>query len=255
MDRITEQDLILPALFLMSMQPDGIISTSKLIRELEMLMKPTGIDMQILAGRQDTRFSQIVRNLKSHRTFEKDGYAENVDRGFRITPIGKRLVEAKQDVLRYMFGTPIFSSTEILSSCNDLLQSDTRRKVIPLTEIIQEGITSRRETTIRERSTLLRDAAREYYANKEDGLLYCNCCNFEFGHFYNPELFSSCIEIHHLKPLYQYEDEDMNRTIENALQNLIPVCPNCHRVIHKHHIGIDNFQTFKENLHYFLYES
>lgn len=251
MSRITEQDLVLPALLLMSMQPDGCISTTQLICELETLMKPTGIDMEILAGRQDTRFSQIVRNLKSHSTFEKYGYAENIDQGFRITPIGKRLVEAKQEVLKYMFGTPIFSSTEILSSCTELLQSDTIRKVIPLTEIIQEGITSRRETTIRERSTLLRDAAREYYANKEDGLLYCNCCNFEFGHFYNPELFSSCIEIHHLKPLYQYEDEDMNRTIENALQNLIPVCPNCHRVIHKHHIGIDDFQTFKENLHRF----
>ena len=254
MSRITEQDLILPALFLMSMQSDGRISTSKLIRELEILMKPTGIDMQILDGRQDTRFSQIVRNLKSHSTFEKYGYAENVDRGFRITPTGMRLVEAKQDVLRYMFGTPIYGSAEILSSCNDLLQSDTKRKVIPLTEIIQEGTAYRRETTIRERSTLLRDAAREYYTNKEDGLLYCNCCNFEFGHFYNPKLFSSCIEIHHLKPLYQYEDEDMNRTIENALQNLIPVCPNCHRVIHKHHIGIENFRKLRENIYKFQYE-
>lgn len=82
MSRITKQDLILPALFLMAVQPNGIISTTKLIRELETLMKPTGIDMMVLAGRNDTRFSQIVRNLKSHSTFEKYGYAENIDRGY-----------------------------------------------------------------------------------------------------------------------------------------------------------------------------
>lgn len=249
MSRITEQDLILPALFLMSMQSDGSISTSTLIRKLEALMKPTGIDMEVLAGRNDTRFSQIVRNLKSHNTFEKYGYAENINQGFRITPEGKRFVKAKQDILRYMFGSPIFNSVDILNSCEDLLKSDTQRKVIPLTEFIQEGGTSKQQTIIRERSTLLRKTAREYYSNKEDGLLYCNCCNFEFGHFYNPALYSTCIEIHHLKPLYQYDDEDINKTIEDALQNLVPVCPNCHRVIHKHHIGIDNFNMFKESLY------
>lgn len=255
MSRITEKDLVLPALFLMAMQPNGIISTTKLIRELETLMKPTGIDMMVLAGRNDTRFSQIVRNLKSHSTFEKDGYAENIDRGFHITPKGKRLVEAKQNILRYMFGSSIFNPADILTSCDDLLKSDTQRKVIPLTEFIQEGTTFQKQNLlIRERSAQLRNAAREYYSNKEDGLLYCNCCNFEFGHFYNPTLYSTCIEIHHLKPLYQYEDEDINKTIEDALQNLVPVCPNCHRVIHKHHIGMDNFHTFKENLSIFQYE-
>lgn len=254
MSRITEQDLILPALFLMSMQPNGVISTTKLIRELETLMKPTGIDMMILAGRNDTRFSQIVRNLKSHSTFEKYGYAENINRGFCITPKGKRLVEAKQDILKYMFRSSIFNSVDILNSCDDLLKSDIQRKVIPLTEFIQEGGVSPKQTIIRERSTQLRNVAKEYYSSKEDGLLYCDCCNFEFGHFYNPALYSTCIEIHHLKPLYQYEDEDINKTIEDALQNLIPVCPNCHRVIHRHHIGTDNFQTFKENLYKFQYK-
>ena len=252
MNRIKEQDLILPALFLMSTQSDGIISTSKLIRQLEALMNPTGGDVEILAGRNDTRFSQIVRNLKSHNTFEKDGYAENINRGFRITPKGRKLVEAKQDVLRYLFNSSIFNSVDILNSCDDLLKSDIRRKVIPLTEFIQEGTISTKQTTIRERSIRLKNAAREYYSNKE-GLLYCDCCNFEFGHFYNPTLYSTCIEFHHLKPLYQYEDEDINKTIEDALQNLIPVCPNCHRVIHKHHIGKDDFQILKDNIHLFSY--
>ena len=253
MSRITEPELVLPALFLMSLQTDGKITTSKLIKELEKLIKPTGQDAQILAGRKDTYFSQIVRNLKSHNTFERYGYAEGIAGGFRITPQGRRFVIAKQDILKYMFGATGFNFMDVLTSCDDLLQSDTRRKVIPLTEFIKEGTTTKREAVVRERSTKLRDAAREYFRNKEDGLLYCNCCNFEFSHHYTPSLYGSCIEIHHLKPLYQYEGDDIDRTIEDALQNMLPVCPNCHRVIHKHHVAFDEIDTFRTNIHQFAY--
>ena len=254
MSRVTESELVLPALFLMSMQKDGKISTSKLIKELEKLIKPIGQDAEILAGRNDTYFSQIVRNLKSHNTFEKYGYAENVPGGFRITPKGISLVKAKQEILSYMFYYAGFNFADVLNSCDDLLKSETKRKVIPLTEVIREGATSKKEIFIRERSSKLRDAAREFYRNKEDGLLYCNCCNFEFSHHYNEELYKgSCIEIHHLKPLYLYEGDNIDKTIEEALQNLLPVCPNCHRVIHKNHIAYDEIGTFRSNIHQFAY--
>lgn len=39
----------------------------KLITELEALFKPDGIDAEILNDRNDTHFSQKVRNLVSHR--------------------------------------------------------------------------------------------------------------------------------------------------------------------------------------------
>lgn len=256
MSRIPESDLVLPALFFMSLEKDGKISTSKLIKDLEQLFQPTGLDTLILAGRNDTRFSQRVRNLKSHNTFERYGYAESINRGFQITPKGRRFVAAKQDIIRYMFGQADlsgFNYNDIVASCDDLLKSDTRRKVIPLTEVVREGIVSPRMTISRERSSLLRDAARDYFRNPQDGLLYCDCCNFEFGHFYDAALQSSCIEIHHMKPLYQYEDEDIYKTIEDALHNLIPVCPNCHRMIHKNHIGLHDLDTFKQQTYTFKY--
>jgi hypothetical protein len=71
MSRVTEPDLVLPALFIMSIQNDGTITTSKLIDELEKLIKLSPEDKAILAGRNDSYFSQIVRNLKSHSTFER----------------------------------------------------------------------------------------------------------------------------------------------------------------------------------------
>ena len=243
----------MPALFLMSLQCDGRIATSKLIKELEKLLKPSEEDLRILTGRRDSYFSQIVRNLKSHNTFERYGYAESINSGFRITPQGKQFVVAKQDILKYMFGYVGFNYSDVLNSCDDLLKSETKRKVIPLTEYINEGAKTKKEVIIRERSVKLRDAAREHYRNKEDGLLYCSCCNFEFTHHYAPVFNGTCIEIHHLKPLYQYEGENIDRTVEDALQNLLPVCPNCHRVIHKHHVAYDKINEFMASIQQFSY--
>lgn len=58
----------------------------------------------------------------------------------------------------------------------------------------------------------------------------------------------SCIEIHHIKPIYQYEDDDENKTLEAALRNLMPVCPNCHRIIHKNKIGASDMPMFKQSI-------
>lgn len=255
MSRVTEPDLVLPALFIMSMRKDGTITTSELIDELEKLIRLSPEDKAILAGRNDSYFSQIVRNLKSHSTFERYGYAENIAGGFRITDEGRQFVIAKQDVIGYLFYTPKFTTEDVLNSCTNLLASESRRKVIPLTESVQEGNVFVQKTIIRERSHDLRLAARDYFKNPNDGLLYCSCCNFEFNHYYDPKLFSTCIEIHHLKPLYQYEDEDITKTIQDALKNLIPVCPNCHRVIHKHHISSSEITSFRANIHQFAYNS
>lgn len=44
------------------------IRTSELIHETREIMKPNGEDLTILKGRNDDKFSQKVRNLKSHDT-------------------------------------------------------------------------------------------------------------------------------------------------------------------------------------------
>ncbi len=79
---------------------DGFMPTADLIRALEMMLGPKGEDAEILAGRSDTRFSQIVRNIVSHRETPNNpiqaGWVEydKVRRGLLITQAGRRqLVE------------------------------------------------------------------------------------------------------------------------------------------------------------------
>lgn len=97
--RIRERDLAVPALRAAAACGGGFITTADLITALEAEFEPTGDDAAILEGRQDSRFSQIVRNLVSHRDtpasiFAK-GYADYVDeeRGIRITDAGRNFLD------------------------------------------------------------------------------------------------------------------------------------------------------------------
>ena len=98
MTQYSERELVLPALTLLDRIPAGL-TTSDLIRELTMILRPDGQDGEILAGRNDTYFSQKVRNLISHRTLEGPGL-ETYDparQHHSITPAGRRyLADARE---------------------------------------------------------------------------------------------------------------------------------------------------------------
>jgi hypothetical protein len=65
---ITEKDLIIPALVAIYNKGDEGISTQDLIPLMREELLPEGEDLKILEGRNDDKFSQKVRNLKSHNT-------------------------------------------------------------------------------------------------------------------------------------------------------------------------------------------
>lgn len=240
MARITESQLVLPALYLMYKSERGFISTSELITKLTTVMHPTGIDSQILSGRPDTYFSQKVRNLKSHNTFSRLSYATNHDDGFLITPQGAAYVEAHMDSIDYLMNTGF--NYEDVKSAIDIISSCGRTHVIPIEEIISEGRIIIRNIQTRERSSRLRLIAIEHFTH--NNMISCDCCGFNFPAAYGKSYGKDCIEIHHIRPIFQYQDDTFEQFVEKALKNLLPVCPNCHRVIHKNNIGSNNIDEF-----------
>jgi len=86
------------ALLVMATKPTGEISTSDLIAELPNYIQVPEESQGGLVGRTDNKFSQIVRNLKSHKTvktnFIYQGYAESIPDGFRITQRGRDFVKS-----------------------------------------------------------------------------------------------------------------------------------------------------------------
>lgn len=81
--RIRESELVEPARLAIR-DAGGEISTAALIERLAQEMGPVGENAAILAGRLDTKFSQKVRNLKSHKTLERTGRAIATGGGFRL---------------------------------------------------------------------------------------------------------------------------------------------------------------------------
>jgi hypothetical protein len=94
--RVTETDLVVPALRVAA-ERGGYVSTEDLIAALECLFSPTGKDAEYIEGRNDTYFSQKVRNLICHRrspsSFIARGLADYNGHGIRITALGLALLD------------------------------------------------------------------------------------------------------------------------------------------------------------------
>ena len=232
MARITENQLILPSLFLISLSSTKGLSTADLIPKLRDLLKPSGEDLEILAGRNDDKFSQKVRNLKAHNTFERYNFANYKNGIVTISSKGLSYLHENMDKLKYLLVNDF--QWDDLKEGLDIVQKSTEQKrkieVFDETITIQEGVKKLVETKVYERSSALRKAAIEHFTQHDD--ILCDACKFSYNKFYG-EIGKGYIEIHHIKPIFKYEDEELGKTIDDALNNVVPVCSNCHRMIHR----------------------
>lgn len=89
MARITERELILPSLYLLNIEKNKTLSTTDLINNLRILLKPDEEDLATISGRSDDKFSQKVRNLKSHDTLTKLNFCSYQDNQFTLTDLGE----------------------------------------------------------------------------------------------------------------------------------------------------------------------
>lgn len=90
------EDIWKYALLIMAQKGDRAVTTTDLISELPKYIHIPEQSLQPLQGRKDNKFTQLVRNLKSHKTSKTNfiylGYAEDVKGGFRITDEGLKFV-------------------------------------------------------------------------------------------------------------------------------------------------------------------
>ncbi len=233
-ERIPEGDLILPSLYLIRENLPKATSTTQLIASLTELFHPVGEDAGILPGRNDTRFSQKVRNLKSHRSANgMDIYTSLTPSGdYLLTPEGERYVRDNIDALEYLFSGDLSrkGALAVVSSVKSARR--TGRRVEPYSEdaTVLDGRLSASASPVRERSRKLRSAAIEHYRDS-DGKIRCAVCGFCFEDHYGPAG-KDYIEIHHEEPIYQYSGDGVESVISQAVKKVKPLCANCHRMIH-----------------------
>lgn len=211
----------MPTLALLSEHPEGL-HTSAIIQQLENRLELSPEDSERNPSRDDSRFSQIVRNLVSHKTMIQKGLvqygAEDRDRVHIITRLGEEYLIRHADEFEFV-------------SQNGFLPEDRESVIVKDFSdlVIEEGFTRIVQNTERSRSRKLVQMARAHYAvgNK----VYCTACAFNFEDFYG-EVGRGFIEIHHLRPIFAYEGS-LQQDLETALENVRPLCANCHRMVHR----------------------
>lgn len=213
--------------------PTGV-TTSQLINHLIDVLKPSGHDMEILAGRRDTYFSQKVRNLKSHDTFKRKKLAEYQSLGkqglWKITQNGLDYLQGIELIVDDSQPEDIVTSLSNQGFTSKTIEKEAEKDYAGL--IIEEGSLDKRTTTQRNRSSKLREVAIHEFKKQHNGQLYCVVCGFNFSEVYG-ELGKDFIEIHHAEPMHLMEIEGEKSTLAEALKKVFTVCPNCHRMIHR----------------------
>ena len=229
---IKEKALILPALYIIN--KNNSATTSDLIKELTSIFHPTGEDAEILAGRKDTKFSQKVRNLVSHRDNNMMKEFTDFKKGiYTLTVAGKKYLDDNIETMEYMSSNPFdYDDIQKLSLDTIKTKGKKRKKIVyDEKEMVVEGKTIFKETKHKKRCTKLRNAVIQKFT-KENGHISCSVCGFDFEEVYK-ELGKGYIEIHHEVPIYQYSDEGFGQYVEEAVKNMKPLCANCHRMIHR----------------------
>lgn len=91
-------------------------------------------------------------------------------------------------------------------------------------DLYEEGAKHYRNHLVAERSAALRTMAKNYWRQKH-GRLVCLVCRFDFAARYGSHG-DDFIEMHHEVPL-------SGGIQRNSVETLVPLCSNCHRMIHR----------------------
>ncbi|MDD2864216.1 MAG: HNH endonuclease [Methylococcales bacterium] len=65
----------------------------------------------------------------------------------------------------------------------------------------------------------------------------CAVCSFDFEKFYG-EIGTNYIHVHHIVPLHEIKEEYEI----NPVEGLIPMCPNCHAMIHRSQLTVEQLK-------------
>jgi len=221
----SESELVLPALAtLIERGRSSGMGTTELIAALRERLKPNGADLVILKGRNDDHFSQKVRNLVSHNTLAKKGLAT-------YRKIAQQTVFVITDEGAKYYANNAESFDYVLEQGYTDPERQKAAEVDYAELVIEEGALKQRSGLMYERSRKLADIARKQFSDTQ-GRITCAGCGFEGTKIYD-QFALGMIDIHHIQPLYLSDGIGQTRDLMTALEGVAPLCPNCHRIVHR----------------------
>ncbi len=204
-------------------------------KSLKHLEKTIGQRVWVIGGKLiDRKMQYNLLSCFSPRTVEEDQ-----DIGYNVEGEGIGLdfpnnllnypwfLQLKEEQQNFSFGLNEIKSQEVIDGLLNLLQEfegplSPLSEEIPITEKLIEG--GRRKITVNAygRSTKAREACIKHYG------AICQVCKFNFEEQYGL-LGKGFIHVHHLTRL-----SDTTQEYEvDPIKDLLPVCPNCHTMLHQ----------------------
>ncbi len=132
-----------------------------------------------------------------------------IKNGLKAAPQGSKKLD--ENLLSYIEG-----------HFNDSNQNDVFPDMVNEDSDAYEGIKKSIIVNKYERSSIARNKCIEFHGTS------CKVCNLDFSKMYG-DLGKGFIHVHHIVPIHKIGKEYKI----NYIQDLIPVCPNCHAMLHR----------------------
>ena len=109
----------------------------------------------------------------------------------------------------------------------DVFSTISEELAIEQFQALTEGAKKKITVNAYERSLKAKAKCIRYYKTKNNGVIKCEICGFDFGKVYGDD-FSNKIVVHHIKEISSIGKEYK----VDPTKDLIPICPNCHLIAH-----------------------
>ncbi|MBF6149365.1 HNH endonuclease [Nocardia nova] len=175
--------------------------------------------------RSNNAVHQKLEDLRTNRP----GYPGVPKRGGKLTPQIAAAFNSEPEKMRALAAQlwaegDLSLPTDFESDISDdapLPESPSAAELVSAVE----GRSLHRQVRVYERDPKLRDAKLKW-SRRNRGSIACEVCQFDFEKFY-PGHGSGYAEVHHINPLH------ITQRVENTIDDLIVLCANCHRMIHR----------------------
>lgn len=206
-------------------------TNSKIIELSELLNK-----LPIHESKENETFrnpSGVAMKLSNLKRFDTSYSGKGLERGGKLEEVvWNEFITDKIRLKTIAFNIKNIINSTLLSQLSSIEDDST------FDNGIQEGSTIYKLHKLYERNSLIVKRKKQQY-QKKFGKLDCEICKFDFFKTYG-EIGIGFIECHHIKPLYK-----LNGTNTTHMEDLILVCSNCHRMLHRKLNGTITHENLK----------
>ncbi len=169
-------------------------------------LQAIGLNLEIIVNGLSSRLTALNHSTRVE-SLEVSGRLDVVDENLKLIPV--------DEIESYLIRFVSLVLLPLIPDDTDIEYGDSSEIGMP------EGAVTKVLVNKYERSPRNRAACLAHYGSS------CQGCGFSFAEKYG-EIASGYIHVHHLVPISQIGHD----YIVNPIEDLIPLCPNCHAAIH-----------------------